>query len=136
MNRHEHQITRARNDRGRDRGAAPTVAIVLMTPVLVFVCCAAFQAALWNHARAETRAIARSAAASVARGVTSPGDARADAIANLTANTDLTNITATITTNNGHVVVTVTGRAPGVLVGTRAPITVTVALPTEGWTPL
>ena len=114
-------------------GAAPTVAIVLMTPVLVFVCLAAFQAALWNHARAETRAIARSTAASVARGVASPGDARVDAIANLTANTDLTDIAATVTAEPQQVVVTITGLAPGILVGTRAAVTVTVALPTEGW---
>ena len=38
---------------GRDAGAAATVSIVLMTPMLVFICLAAFQAALWNHARAE-----------------------------------------------------------------------------------
>ena len=117
-------------------GAAATVSIVLMTPILVFICLAGFQAALWNHARAETRAIARTTAASVARGDTSTGDARTDAIANLAANTDLTAITATVTTQGDQVVVTIRGEATGILIGTHTPITVTVALPTEGWTPL
>ena len=119
-----------------EAGAAATVSIVLMTPILVFICLAGFQAALWNHARAETRAIARTTAAAVARGDTSTGDARTDAIANLAANTDLTNITATVTTRGDQVVVTIRGEAAGILIGTHSPITVTVALPTEGWTPL
>ena len=121
---------------GRDAGAAATVSIVLMTPMLVFICLAAFQAALWNHTRAETRAIARTTAASVARGDTTPTDARADALANLTANTDLTDIEATITTGAEQVTVTIHARARGVLIGTRTPVTVTVALPVEGWAPL
>ena len=117
-------------------GAVATVSIVLMTPILVFICLAGFQAALWSHARAETRAIARTTAAAVARGDTSTGDARTDAIANLVASTDLTAITATVTTQGDQVVVTIRGEAPGILIGTHTPITVTVALPTEGWTPL
>ena len=141
---HQNRRTRARptapsrpKARG-DAGAAATVSIVLMTPILVFICLAGFQAALWNHARAETRAIARTTAAAVARGDTSTGDARTDAIANLAANTDLTNITATVTvtTQGDQVVVTIRGEAPGILIGTHAPVTVTVALPIEGWTPL
>ena len=122
-------------DRG-DAGAAATVSIVLMTPILVFICLAGFQAALWNHARAETRAIARTTAAAVARGDTSTGDARTDAIANLAANTDLTAITATVTTQGDQVVVTIRGVAAGILIGTHSPVTVTVALAIEGWTPL
>ena len=121
---------------GRDGGAAATVSIVLITPMLVFICLAAFQTALWNHARDESRAIARSTAASVARGDTTIADARADAVANLTANSDLTDIVATITTGAEHVTVTIRAQAPGVLIGTRTPVTVTVALPVEGWTPL
>ena len=139
---HQNRPTRARPTApSRPRadgevGAAATVSIVLMTPILVFICLAGFQAALWNHTRAETRAIARTTAAAAARGDTSAGDARTDAIANLAANTDLTNITATVTTQGDQVVVTIRGEAPGILIGTHTPITVTVALPTEGWTPL
>ena len=140
---HQNRPTRARPTAPPSRpradgevGAAATVSIVLMTPILVFICLAGFQAALWNHARAETRAIARTTAASVARGDTSTGDARTDAIANLAANTDLTAITATVTTQGDQVVVTIQGEAPGILIGTHTPITVTIALPTEGWTPL
>ena len=135
---HQNRPTRARptapsrpKARG-DAGAAATVSIVLMTPILVFICLAGFQAALWNHARAETRAIARTTAAAVARGDTSTGDARTDAIANLAANTDLTAITATVTTQGDQVVVTIRGEATGILIGTHTPITVTVALPIEG----
>ena len=143
MATHNHPAARASPTRhlharpdARERGAAATVSIVLITPVLVFVCLAAFQTALWNHDRALARASARTVAAAIARNTTPVDAARTDAVAVLTANTTLTDVVVRIDTGGGQVTVTITGQAPGILIGTHAPITVTVALPTEGWTPL
>jgi hypothetical protein len=115
---------------------ATTTSLVLLTPVLTLMLFAAFQAALWNHARAEARAAARTAAALVARSGAAPGDAEADAEANLRSRTDLHAVDVIVARAGGQVVVTVTGRAPGIVIGTSAPVRVQVAVPVEGWSPL
>ena len=38
-----------------DRGAATSLAVALLTPMFVFLAFAAFQAAMWSHARTEAR---------------------------------------------------------------------------------
>jgi hypothetical protein len=119
-----------------DTGAATTTSLVLLTPVLTLMLFAAFQAALWNHARAEARAAARITAALVARSGAAPGDAEADTEANLRTRTDLEAVDVRIVRADGRVVVTVTGRAPGIVIGTSAPVRVEVAVPIEGWSPL
>ena len=53
---------------------------------------AAFQAAMWSHARTEARVVARDTAALVARSGVAPDDARASATAILEADTDLRNV--------------------------------------------
>ena len=71
-----------------DRGAATSLAVALLTPMFVFLAFAAFQAAMWSHARTEARVIARDTAALVARSGVAPGDAQASATAILEADTD------------------------------------------------
>jgi hypothetical protein len=111
------------------------LAVALLTPMFVFLAFAAFQAALWSHARTEARVIARDTAALVARSGVAAGDAQASATAVLAADTDLRNVAVSVTTRNGVVVVTVAGRAPGIIRGTTAAVSVTSAVPVEELTP-
>ncbi len=112
-----------------DRGST-SLTVVLLTPLLVVLMFAAVQAALWTHARTEARAVARQAAAQVARSGASPGDAQAMASANL-ADDELTDVEVIIERRGTLVVVTVRGRAPGIIRGTARDVSVTEALPFE-----
>ena len=119
-------------DRARcagDRGSTSLV-VALLTPLLVVLLFAAVQAALWGHARTEARATARRTATLVARSQVAAADARATALANL-ADDDLENVAVVIDEQAGVVVVTVSGDAPGVIVGTSRQVTVTEAVPRE-----
>lgn len=123
--------------RDDDTGAATTVSLVLMLPVLTLLLFAAVQAALWNHARTEARAMARSTAALVARSGANPIDAERDAEANLAGGSDLEQVDVTVTVvpsiGGGTVVVRVTGNAPGIVIGTSSSVDVEIAMPIEGW---
>jgi Flp pilus assembly protein TadG len=114
-----------------DEGAATTLSVVFMVPVLTLLLFASVQAALWNHARTQAQTAARTTATIVAR-------SQRDITANLTARTDLNHVTVTITrpAAGGSVMVRVSGDAPGILVGTHSRIDVQVAVPLEGWNPL
>jgi Flp pilus assembly protein TadG len=120
-------MTRCRDDRG-----STSLAVALLAPVFVVLMFAAFQAAMWGHARTETRVAASSAAAQVARFGASNGAAEAS-IRNSLANSALTNVTVSISPpGSDPVVVTVTARAQGIIIGTSRPIRVTTAVPLEG----
>lgn len=112
-----------------DRGAT-SLAVALLTPVFVVLLFAAVQATLWGHARTEARVAARDAAAQVARFDAGPSDARASAQARL-ARSPMTTVEVSITTGAEVVVVTITATAPGIIVGTSRPISVTEAVPVE-----
>jgi hypothetical protein len=114
-----------------DRGAATSLSVALLTPMFVVLAFAAFQAALWSHARTEARVIARDTAALVARSGVASGDAQASAAAILTADTDLRDVVVSVDTRDGVVVVTVAGEAPGIIRGTTATVSVTSAVPVE-----
>ncbi len=130
----ERRLRKLRDD---DVGAATTVSLVLMLPVLTLLLFAAVQAALWNHARTEARAMARATAALVARAGANPIDAERDAEANLSARKDLQHVNVTITVApGGTIVVRVTGDAPGIVIGTTSTVDVEVAMPVEGWSSL
>jgi len=118
-----------------DRGAATSLAVALLTPMFVLLAFAAFQAALWSHARTEARVIARDTAALVARSGVAAEDAQASATAVLDADTDLRNVVVSVGSNDGVVTVTVTGDAPGILRGTTQSLSVTSAIPVEEITP-
>lgn len=118
-----------------DRGSATSLAVVLLTPVFVVLAFAAFQAALWSHARTEARVVARDTAALVARSGVEAGDARASATAVLEADTDLRNVVVSVDTSPGLVAVTVTADAPGIIRGTSTSLSVTSAVPIEEVTP-
>ena len=132
------QLRQARataNSRHSERGAANTITLVYLTPVLTLLLFAAFQAGLWNHARAYARAQARTTAAAVARSGANPADAEADAEANLAARSDLEDVDVTITVADQQVTVTIEANAPGIVIGTTSGVTVRAVMPVEGWTP-
>ena len=118
-----------------DRGAATSLAVALLTPMFVFLAFAAFQAALWSHAKTEARVIARDTAALVARSGVAAGDAQASATAILEADTDLRNVVVGVSTSGGVIAVTVTADAPGIIRGTSNALSVTAAIPIEELTP-
>jgi hypothetical protein len=118
-----------------DRGAATSLAVALLTPMFVLLAFAAFQAALWSHARTEARVVARDTAALVARSGVTASDAQASATAILKADTDLRNVAVTVSSSGGVVTVTVTGEAPGIIRGTTDDVAVTSAVPIEEITP-
>lgn len=118
-----------------DEGAATSLSVALLTPVFVVLAFAAFQAAMWSHARTEARIVARDTAALVARAAVPAGDAAASATAVLESDTDLRNVTVTASTTAGVVAVTVTADAPGIIRGTTSRVEVTSAVPVEELTP-
>ncbi|CAN5444487.1 hypothetical protein BH23ACT3_BH23ACT3_04050 [soil metagenome] len=109
--------------------------MVLLTPVFVVLGFVAFQAAMWSHTRTEARVIARDTAALVARSGVAAADAQASAEAVLAADSLLRDVEIVIDHGASLVTVTVRGSAPGVLRGTWSTVTVTAAVPVEGWTP-
>jgi hypothetical protein len=120
---------------GDDAGAASSLSVALLAPLFVVLAFAAFQAALWGHAKTEARVIARDTAGLVARSGVAEGDARAAAGAILSADTDLRNVSVHVTNTSGVVTVTVSGDAPGIIRGTSSRLSVTAALPVEEPTP-
>ncbi len=118
-----------------DRGAATSLAVALLTPMFVFLAFAAFQAALWSHARTEARVVARDTAALVARSGVGAGDAQVSATAILEADTDLRNVEVDVVSTAGVITVTVTADAPGIIRGTTNSVAVTSAVPIEEITP-
>jgi hypothetical protein len=118
-----------------DGGTATSLTLALLTPVLVILAFAAFQAALWSHAKTEARVIARDTAALVARSGVAAGDAQASALTVLRADTDLRNASVSVSGVTDFVTVTVSGDAPGIISGTTARVSVTAAVPIEELTP-
>ena len=118
-----------------DEGAASSLTAALLTPIFVVLAFAAFQAAMWGHARTEARVIARDTAALVARSGVPPSDARESAIAILAADTDLRRLDVSVGNDGQLVIVTVSGSAPGIIRGTSSDVSVTVAVPLERWSP-
>jgi hypothetical protein len=120
--------------RATDRGST-TLTTVLLTPVFVVIALMAFQAALWTHARTETRVIARNSAALVARSHADSAATEQSAVAMLRADTDLADPQVDIVVNGDVVTARVTGRAPGMIRGTSAGVDVVEAVPREGFRP-
>ena len=118
-----------------DTGAATSLSVALLTPMFVILAFAAFQAAIWSHAKTEARVVARDTAALVARSAVPAGDAEASATAILEADTDLRNVAVTATSAAGVVTVTITAEAPGVIRGTSNDVSVASAVPIEELTP-
>lgn len=119
---------------GRDPGST-TLTTVLLTPVFVVIAFAAFQAALWTHARTEARAVARDAAALVARSGESSAAVEASSEEALRTNSELGEPDVVITDRGAFVEARVTGVAPGIIRGTSATVDVTEAVPVEGFRP-
>jgi hypothetical protein len=103
--------------------------------VFVALAFAAWQAALWSHARTEARVVARDTAALVARSEIGPGEAAGSAEAVIAADTSMTNIDVIVGSTTGIVIVTITADAPGIIRGTSRTVSVTVAIPIEEITP-
>ncbi|MEO6653548.1 MAG: hypothetical protein ABIP17_12925 [Ilumatobacteraceae bacterium] len=119
----------------RDRGSASLTTVVL-TPVAIAVALAAFQAALWTHARTEARAIARDAAVLVARSGEPEGAVLASSERLLDEQQSLTDAVMEIDASGPSlVVVTVDGTAPGIFRWTERPFVVVEVVPREGFRP-
>jgi hypothetical protein len=117
-----------------DRGSTSLTAVVL-TPVFVVIAFAAFQAAMWSHARTEARVTARDVAVLVAQRGDDADLVERAAEHNLGEVTNISGADVTITSDGAVVVVRITGDAPGIIRGTSAGIDVTEALPVEGFRP-
>jgi Flp pilus assembly protein TadG len=107
-----------------------------LAPLLLVLMFAAFQAAMWNHARTEARVIARETAVLVARDGLPATQAQQSASVSLAKDSVLTHVDVSVQTTSINVVVTITGSAPGLLRGTSSAVTVTAAVSLEGWVPL
>jgi hypothetical protein len=118
-----------------ERGAATSLAMALLTPVFVVLAFAAFQAAMWSHARTEARVVARDAAGLVARAGVSAQEAAAAALRVLETDSVLRDADVDIGGDLEMVVVSISGRAPGIIRGTSADVSVVAALPRERWQP-
>ncbi len=125
-------------DRSRLRdelGASTSLSVALLTPVFVVLAFAAFQAAMWSHARTEARVMARDTAALVARAGVAPDAAQASARSALEGAASLSAVDVSISTDGGVVTVTITADAPGIIRGTSSRVSVTEAVPVEGVVP-
>jgi hypothetical protein len=120
----------------RDRGDANSLVMVLVTPIVVVLLFAGWQAALWSHARAELRSVARDTAALVARSEVEPADAQASAVAAIETGIDVRDVSVSVTVDDGVVTVNVRASAAGIIRGSRAPVAVAVAMPVEEWSEL
>lgn len=118
----------------RDRGSTSLTAVVL-TPVFVVIAFAAFQAAMWSHARTEARVVARDVAVLVAQRGGDAALVERAAEQNLEVGTTMSGVDVTISRRPELVVVRVRGDAPGIIRGTRSGVDVTEALPVEGFRP-
>ena len=118
-----------------DRGSA-SLTIVLLAPLLVVLMFVAFQAAMWNHVRTEARVVARETAVLVARDHLPPGVAADVATRSLARDSVLAEPVVSVQSTDAAIVITITGRAPGLLRGTSSSVRVTAAVSREGWVPL
>ena len=125
-----------RDDRQRGDDGSSSLAVILTAPVLVMLMFAGFQAAMWNHTRAEARLVAHETAVLVARDGVPAEQAATAATATMQAQSLLDGARADVTVAAGQVVVTISGHAPGVLRFTSVPVRVRLAVPVEGWVPL
>lgn len=92
------------------------------------------QAILWRHDRVMSRAVATEASAALALYGSDQATVVNDAQTRLTA-TGLRHVTVTVTSTGGLIDVTITGQAPGILIGTSTGVTVHAATPQETWQP-
>lgn len=118
-----------------DAGATSSLAAALLAPVFVVLAFAAFQAAMWSHAKTEARVVARDTAGLVARSGVTPADAEASATAVLLSDTDLRDVAVIVSNQGGVVTVEIRGDAPGIIRGTSSRVSVRAALPFEEATP-
>lgn len=117
-----------------DAGSTSLTAVVL-TPVFVVISLAAFQAAMWSHARTEARMVARDVAVMIAQRGADADLVEQSAERNLAADAPIADVDVVVTSTRDHVVVRITGDAPGIIRGTSAGIDVTEAVAVEGFRP-
>lgn len=122
-------------DRARGDAGSTSLTTVLLTPVFVVIAFAAFQAALWSHARTEARVMAREVAVLVAQRGRDADAIEDSAERNLENDSLISDADIMITSDATFVVVRITGDAPGILRGTSAGVDVVEALPVEGFRP-
>jgi hypothetical protein len=122
-----------------DHGLTVSAQVVVFLPFTVVLLFAGIQAALWQHTRVQTADIAHQVAAVTAADTQPLSATLSSAKTRLAARTDLTDVAITVDTaaNGGElVVVTITGRVPGIITGTAIDVSVSSATPIEAWEPL
>lgn len=118
----------------RDRGST-TLTTVLLMPVFMALAFLGFQAALWTHARSEARAVARDVATLVARQGADADEVERTAEAVLADDDSFENGDVIVDVEGDLIVVTVVASVPGIVRWTAAEVSVTEALPLEGFRP-
>ena len=108
--------------------------------MFVVIAFMAFQAAMWTHARTETRAAARDAAVLVGRFGAAPADVERSTLESLDAKSAVDVVEVEIAAideirDRGTVRVTIRARANGILLGTSTDVTVTEVVPFEEFRP-
>lgn len=118
-----------------ERGAASSLSVVLLTPLLLVVAFAAFHAALWSHARTEARVRVREVTALIARSGVDAVTAERMVIAAIDSRSLLREVDVLIDESPATVTVVLRGRAPGLWRSITAPIEVSSQMWREGWQP-
>ncbi len=117
-----------------DCGSTSLTTVLLTVPFLALAF-AAFQAAMFTHARTEARSVARDAAVLVARQGASPAAVESSAEDVLRDADLISDGEVDIRLEGQLVVVRLTADAPGILRGTQVDIDITESLPLEGFRP-
>jgi hypothetical protein len=118
-----------------DCGFSTSVHVLVFLPLTVTMLFAGLQSALWWHTRVQAADIAHQTGAIIAAD-TPTGDPVAAATQRLDTATNLTDIAVSVTETDELVVVTVSGRVPGIFTGTHISVSVSSATPIEAWEPL
>lgn len=118
-------LARVRDD---ERGAV--AAAIVLFPLFAIVTFAVVQGLSWQHERQLAVAVADRAANAVALYGSSPGAVQAEAVVDL-AGAGLDDVLVSIDRGTTSTVVVVSGRAPGILMGTSVQVTARAVTPTE-----
>jgi hypothetical protein len=116
--------------RDDERGAVAS-AIVLF-PLFAVTTFAVVQGLAWQHERQMAVAVADRTADAVALYGSSPGAAQADAVADLTA-AGLDDVSVSVSRGGTETVVVVSGRAPGIMIGTSVAVSARAVTPSDGY---
>lgn len=123
----------ATGDRTGEIGAATTLTIVALTPIVLGLALAGFQASLWSDTSTRARVIAYGAAVEMARSSVDPAITRAITLESLARQPGLSDVELDIDIDANNVAVAVSARLPGLIRGVSTHRRIEIVLPLEGW---